>query len=152
MIVWINALVQGTTNPTTKLLWTTLETADLEGMIFSLPYWQVYIDSIYIAIISTSLYWTYMEAGIGFVVACLPPCAQLLDKISLPPLSSWFQSLRTNSVYSKRSGESHGRGTRLEDLEANKSWTLTQRNDLPSGGEDELGLITVIERSEIRRS
>lgn len=89
-----------------------------------------------------------MEVGIGFVVACLPPCAQLLDRVSLRPILSQFRSMSSLLSFSKRSrvDSSQLEGTKLHDLEANKSWTLTQRNESLTGQEDELGLVTVVGR------
>lgn len=37
LIVWINIMVQDINNPTTKLLWTTFATADLEGIAITVP-------------------------------------------------------------------------------------------------------------------
>ncbi|KAK1144405.1 hypothetical protein N8T08_005558 [Aspergillus melleus] len=75
MIGWIQIVIQGTQNPTTKVLSTTLPTIDQEG------------------IVSIMLFWTYIEIGIGFTVACLPPCARHLDKLSLSRVLNKLGSL-----------------------------------------------------------
>lgn len=89
-----------------------------------------------------------MEVGVGFVVACLPPCAQLLDRVSFRPILSQFQSMSSLLSFSRRGrvDRSQLEGTKLQDLEANKCWTLTQRNGSLTGQEEELGLVTVVGR------
>ncbi|PLB46206.1 hypothetical protein P170DRAFT_512753 [Aspergillus steynii IBT 23096] len=92
MIGWIQIVMQGTQNPTTKILSTVLPSIDQEG------------------IVSIILFWTYVEIGVGFQVACLPPCARHLDKLSfarvLDKMGSWPSALTLLS-----SGR-RGRGSR----------------------------------------
>ncbi|KAA8642400.1 uncharacterized protein ATNIH1004_011344 [Aspergillus tanneri] len=89
MIVWIQIEVQGTTNPQTKVLDTVLPSVDQEG------------------IVSIILFWTYVEIGVGFQVACLPPCARHLDKLSLSRLMIKLGSLPSVLSISKRSPDSN---------------------------------------------
>ncbi|KAI0910063.1 hypothetical protein F4824DRAFT_458542 [Ustulina deusta] len=76
LIPWVQIKVQDVKHPTIKILATNLATADEE------------------AIVSIVLFWTYIEIGTGFLVACLPRSAWVFDKIRI---GSFFQRLRSIS-------------------------------------------------------
>ncbi|KAK2606533.1 hypothetical protein N8I77_005275 [Diaporthe amygdali] len=84
MIIMLQIRVEDTVHSTTRILGTDMTTVDQVG------------------IISILLFWTYIEIGVGFVVACLPPSARFLDKFSVKPL---LTSLRT-MLSSRRSRHS----------------------------------------------
>lgn len=48
-----------------------------------------------IGIVSLNLFWTYIEIGVGFLVACLPPSAQLTDRFSFDPITKILRSIRS---------------------------------------------------------
>ncbi|PYH98983.1 hypothetical protein BO71DRAFT_479899 [Aspergillus ellipticus CBS 707.79] len=88
MIIWIQIEVQGTTGPHTQALATVLPTTDQEG------------------IVSIIVFWTYVEIGVGFQVACLPTYARHLDKLPLSGLRTRLDSLLSILSPSKRSRDS----------------------------------------------
>lgn len=106
MIVWIQIQVQGTTNQYTKVLHTSLPSIDQEG------------------IVSIILFWTYVEIGVGFQVACLPPCARHLDKLSLSLIMTKIRSLPSVLSLSRRSSRSDKDKTTEE---SKRSWTSSPR-------------------------
>ncbi|KAF3026650.1 hypothetical protein E8E14_014520 [Neopestalotiopsis sp. 37M] len=101
MIIWIQIEIQGTNGPVTTVLGDKFITTDLTG------------------IVSVILFWTYIEIGIGFLVACLPPCAGILDKLvhkSVYRLRSFSSSRMFNG--SKQKELSNG-----SDSQRNAPWT-----------------------------
>lgn len=68
-------------------------------------------------VISILLFWTYIEIGVGFVVACLPPSARFLDKFSVKPL---LTSLR--SILSSRRSRTSDDGRRAPSEISQESW------------------------------
>ncbi|GAD97499.1 hypothetical protein MYCGRDRAFT_94394 [Paecilomyces variotii No. 5] len=106
MIVWIQIEIQGTMNQYTKVLDTILPSVDQEG------------------IVSIILFWTYVEIGVGFQVACLPPCARHLDKLSLSLLVTKIRSLPSVLSLSKRSSRSD---KDKSTEESKRSWTSSPR-------------------------
>ncbi|KAI1177471.1 hypothetical protein F4777DRAFT_542194 [Nemania sp. FL0916] len=124
-IIWIQILIQDITRPTTKILAIAQVTADQEG------------------IVSIVLFWTYVEVGVGFLVACLPRCAWLLDRISLGPASSGFGSLPSALALSKRATRSHVEET--HSIESRFSAAKTESKAPPSREfGDDVELVTVI--------
>ncbi|KAI1121714.1 hypothetical protein F5Y10DRAFT_95408 [Nemania abortiva] len=112
-IIWIQILIQDVTLPTTKILALDQVTADQEG------------------IVSIVLFWTYVEVGVGFLVACLPRCTWLLDRISLEPVVSGFSSLSSIFSSSKRAIQPHGEGKYSTDsnhLSKTRSKTSSARD------------------------
>ncbi|KAI7779507.1 hypothetical protein LA080_000791 [Diaporthe eres] len=57
-------------------------------------------------IISVLEFWAYVELGVGFMVACLPPCAQFIDKLSPTPLYNKLRSIPSLASISWRNGRS----------------------------------------------
>ncbi|KAI0186501.1 hypothetical protein EV127DRAFT_438784 [Xylaria flabelliformis] len=83
LIPWVQIKIQDITHPVIKILATNLSIADQE------------------AIVSIVLFWTYIEIGTGFLVACLPRSAWVFDKLSL---GSIFHGLRSFSSVISLSG------------------------------------------------
>ncbi|KUI53264.1 hypothetical protein VP1G_00609 [Cytospora mali] len=131
MITLIQIKIQGTTHANTRVLATLFPTADQEG------------------IVSLILFWTYIEIGVGFAIACLIPCARLLDTIFLEPILSTLRLLSSAVSLSKWTRGS--RSTKERELARSQtSWSLNDgRNQYKSssqGIEDEVELVTVMNR------
>lgn len=96
MIVWIEIQNQGTRHPTLAILATTFPVYDSEGKTTKvrLQWWFI---SLYLqrspGVTSLTLFWTYVEIGVGFIVACLPPCARLLDQVTIRRVLTKLRSL-----------------------------------------------------------
>lgn len=68
------------------------------------------------AVAAYCLFWTWIEIGVGFMVACLLPAAKVLDAISITALLAKIRSM-SSSIFTRspRSGSS----AEEKDLEAN---------------------------------
>ncbi|KAI1810984.1 hypothetical protein GGS20DRAFT_565175 [Poronia punctata] len=85
-IPWLQIKIQDITHPVITILATDLSIADQE------------------AIVSIVLFWTYIEIGTGFLVACLPRSAWVFDKISLAPVIHKLRSFTSNGSFSRLVG------------------------------------------------
>ncbi|KAI1204064.1 uncharacterized protein F4807DRAFT_449047 [Annulohypoxylon truncatum] len=124
MIPWIQIHIQDISHVNIRVLGTTLPTADQEG------------------IVSIILFWTYVEIGIGFLVACLPRSAWIFDKISLTPIIYKLRSLAsTTSISQWERGPDPKRGKERNYSQA--SWISTrQPKESPSRHtDDEIELV-----------
>lgn len=118
MIIWIQGLVQHRDATISSVLGTVLPNGDQEGMCTYGPVGPLWTSlSHRIGIVSIALFWTYMEIGVGFCVACLPPCAHLLDRLTLAPIISKLRSLSSLFSALRRSGGSQCK--EKPDLESN---------------------------------
>lgn len=70
----------------------------------------------HIGIVSLNLFWTYVEIGVGFLVACLPPCAQLIDRLSFSPVVKKLRSFPSLLSLRRVRGSAQGQGKSLEDF------------------------------------
>ncbi|KAF2229682.1 hypothetical protein EV356DRAFT_536995 [Viridothelium virens] len=124
MIVWIQIQVQGTKHQYDHVLGTILPLIDQEG------------------IVSIVLFWTYIEIGVGFQVACLPPCARHLDEVSLTGVMSRLRSLPSVLSLSKRSGSSRSDTSKGNTEGSQRIWASTYQpkdsSDQPYDDEYEL--------------
>ncbi|KAI0418433.1 hypothetical protein F5X98DRAFT_338050 [Xylaria grammica] len=125
MIIWIQIKVQDTTHLTTLILATNQLSADQEGVV------------------SIILFWTYVEIGVGFQVACLLPCSWLLHKIHIASLVSKFRSLP--SVVSFKKGRLSS-GSRHDNTE--ETGTSDIQHTQSQNYDDEIELVAV-KRSHI---
>lgn len=90
MIILAQIEVQDSIHPTIMILGTELVSKDSVGK----KLWQSAkkllvrqsTDFCLVGVVSILLFWTYVEIGVGFVVACLLPSARLFDKLSLKPI------------------------------------------------------------------
>ncbi|KAI0102795.1 hypothetical protein GGR51DRAFT_279813 [Nemania sp. FL0031] len=123
LIPWIQVLTQDITHPTLKVLGTTFPIGDQQ------------------AIISIVLFWTYIEIGVGFLVACVPRSAWVLDKLN--PIISKLRSLSSSSSLLRKSARSH----RKEDVvkrDLSSCETMAQRKvSLGPHSDDDMELVTV---------
>lgn len=99
MIITIQLTNSSLTDPSIRLLAIDFATYDAKG------------------IVSLLLFWTYIEIGVGFVVACLPTCARYFDTFSISPVVTRLRLFTSVISLSMRS-----RGSRAgEDGSANRS-------------------------------
>ncbi|KAI0897752.1 hypothetical protein F4806DRAFT_459799 [Annulohypoxylon nitens] len=125
MIPWIQIHIQDITHPTVKLLDTTFPTEDQQG------------------IVSIAIFWTYIEIGVGFIVACVPRSAWVLDKISIEPILSNLRSL-SSSVSLLRKDRNSRR--KEKDMSGYQSSLATMPQPKKSSGnrsDDDVELIAV---------
>lgn len=73
----------------------------------------------FLGAVSVILFWTYVEIGVGFVVACVPPCAALLDKFAHSSMSR-IRSLSSVKFLLSRSNNSKA-----------AAWESSQRSKEP---------------------
>lgn len=95
----IQIRVQGTDNPTTKILTIDESTADQVGMLAPDHCSGIITNLIFKVIVSTLIFWTYVEIGVGFIVACLPPSRRSLDQVSLQAILRKVRSI--SAIHSK---------------------------------------------------
>lgn len=129
MIIWIQIVIQDITRPRTTILGTTLPTTDQEGKIPIVKYQQPSLKANLTSegVVSIILFWTYVEIGVGFLVACLPPCAALVDKMLLSPLVIRLRSFTSSSKTSKsgNSSQQEGKWKDMQQYQQGQSWTST---------------------------
>lgn len=77
-----------------------------------------------IGIISIVLFWTYIEIGTGFLVACIPRSAWVVDKIPVAPILTKLRSLSSISLL--RKDQSSHRGDK-DSEKSQSSWIRTLR-------------------------
>ncbi|KAL1847992.1 hypothetical protein Daus18300_013752 [Diaporthe australafricana] len=105
MIIMLQIRVEDTVHPTTRILGTDLMTVDQVGVI------------------SILLFWTYIEIGVGFVVASLPPSARYLDKFSIQPLLAGLRSLTSlRTMLSSRRSRTSDEERRAPSEISQESW------------------------------
>ncbi|KAI1178232.1 hypothetical protein F4777DRAFT_576289 [Nemania sp. FL0916] len=122
LIPWIQVLIQDITHPTIKVLGTTFPISDQQ------------------AIISIVLFWTYIEIGVGFLVACVPRSAWVLDKLSLDPILSRLRSLPSSISLIKKKQQSPQKGRGMEPNLG--SWeSLAQRKESFGQNSDNVELV-----------
>ncbi|KAK0609931.1 hypothetical protein B0T17DRAFT_603369 [Bombardia bombarda] len=105
MIPWLQIKIQDLTHPVIRILATNLSIADQT------------------AIVSIVLFWTYIEIGTGFLVACVPRSAWVFDKVSF---SSLYYKLRSFSSIklSSKGGRSSSHTKEAESQELKQSSSL----------------------------
>ncbi|KAI8945741.1 hypothetical protein F4801DRAFT_597513 [Xylaria longipes] len=113
LIPWIQVLIQDITNPTIRVLGTTFPIGDQQG------------------IISIVIFWTYIEIGVGFLVACVPRSAWVLDKISINSLPSKLRSLPSSVSLLRKAQLSRRRGHDTDQSQG--SWQPTVQPKAPLG-------------------
>lgn len=97
--------------------------------------------------VSLALFWAYVEKGVGFQVACLPPVARLIDQCFVEPVLTNLRSFSSSLFIKKGNGSTHsGDATESEPKEAGELfWTELQLKnasrcgsavDLVSNGEE----------------
>jgi hypothetical protein len=81
------------------------------------------------ALVSICIFWTFLEVGVGFIIACLLPSAKLLDAVSKSPFVHRIMSITSlltvrsrESVRSKSSSEGK---TSEEKMESNEKWSAS---------------------------
>ncbi|KAI1455163.1 hypothetical protein F4805DRAFT_437047 [Annulohypoxylon moriforme] len=119
MIVAIQLASEGVTGQTMRFLATDFAIYDVKG------------------IVSIILFWTYVEIGVGFSVACLPSCARYLDILSFDPIVS-----RIRSFASVISLPRWSRGSGTEDRDEGTS-QRTPKSSINNHSEDEMELVAV---------
>ncbi|GAW23042.1 hypothetical protein ANO14919_125900 [Xylariales sp. No.14919] len=123
LIPWIQVLIQDITHPSIKVLGTTFPIADQQ------------------AIISIVLFWTYIEIGVGFLVACVPRSAWVLDKLN--PILSKLRSLPSSISLPRKSERSRRKG---DDVKRDLSfWKTMAQHEVSLGqhSDDDMELVTV---------
>ncbi|KAJ2996869.1 hypothetical protein NUW58_g832 [Xylaria curta] len=114
LIPWVQIKIQDVTRPVVKILATDLSSADQE------------------AVVSIVLFWTYVEIGTGFLVACLPRSAWVFDRVSLRPIFYKIRSLSSMGSLSKGDRPTHhskeADTQRLQDDYSAQSMELSSRN------------------------
>lgn len=107
MIIWIQIQIQDITRPRTRILGTILPNTDQEGTKHSGVLCQGVITKYSsLGVVSIILFWTYVEIGVGFLVACLPLCAGVVDRILLTPIAQRLRSFSSRSHISERDTKS----------------------------------------------
>ncbi|KAJ4390893.1 hypothetical protein N0V93_004492 [Gnomoniopsis smithogilvyi] len=124
MILIIQGGSQGTAHPTTTLIGTTLPTVDVSG------------------IVSLNLFWTYIEIGVGFLVACLPPCAQLVDRFSFSPITRTLHSFRSVLSLKKLNISDQREETRIGDLP--RPWMISPKSSMGQHSGNSMDEMTTI--------
>ncbi|KAI5865621.1 hypothetical protein GGS23DRAFT_560048 [Durotheca rogersii] len=127
MILWIQATIQDITRSIITVLGTTFPISDQQG------------------IISVVLFWTYIEIGIGFLVACVPRSAWVLDKVSLGPVLSKLRLLPSSVSLLTKKYRRSPRGGKDDMGQTQGSWATTLQPE-PSWGHrsnDDVGLVAV---------
>ncbi|KAI0189062.1 hypothetical protein F4808DRAFT_445759 [Astrocystis sublimbata] len=106
LIPWVQIKIQDLTHPIITVVATNLEIADQE------------------AIVSIVLFWTYIEIGTGFLVACLPRSAWLFDKLSLRPIVKRLRSIpsmKSLHLWDRTSSQQNERSTKPSQEEASNN-------------------------------
>ncbi|KAI0198216.1 hypothetical protein F4808DRAFT_436901 [Astrocystis sublimbata] len=123
LIPWIQVLTQGITNPTIRVLGTTFPIGDQQG------------------IISIVIFWTYIEIGVGFQVACVPRSAWVLDKISVNPPLSKLRSLPSSVSLLKKARNFRRRGGDTSRSESSWQPTSQPKDSLGQLSNDKVDLV-----------
>lgn len=126
MVIWIQLMQQDVTQPSTKLLATVFITADQTGTCPEGTKSRVVSTlTILLGAVSLVIFWTYIEIGVGFIVACLPPCAAIIDQMSFSRMKPSLRSLSSTLPRSKRGNTSTLAGSSKTErsLHSRDSWT-----------------------------
>lgn len=66
---------------------------------------------------SVPLFWTYIEIGVGFLMACLPPGVRLLGRMTIRPILAKFLFLPSIASMARRIRDSlSGISQQFKDL------------------------------------
>lgn len=128
MIIMLQIRVEDTVHPTTRILGTDLMTVDQVGKSHKMYRQDVQTsfqssDFHVTGVISILLFWTYIEIGVGFVVASLPPSARYLDRFSIQPLLAGLRSLTSlRTMLSSRRSRASDEERRAPSEISQESW------------------------------
>lgn len=143
MIPWIQIHIQDITHPTVKLLDTTFPTEDQQGRKKSRAGFCHPTNSYLTGIVSIAIFWTYIEIGVGFIVACVPRSAWVLDKISIEPILSNLRSLSSSVSLLRKDRNSRRKEKEMSGYQSSLATMPQPKKSSGNRSDDDVELIAV---------